>query len=191
MNKFNWKEENLYKQLYKTTPNYGSDGQRHQRLVNCIINKHSVKSVMDFGCGLQHTLLKGITSKNKKIKAVGYDPGITDEQQTELLKNSIDFNFLPELLISNDCLEHVPQEELFQCWEIFNKLSPKYMFIGVCTRPAYLLLPDGSNAHKTVMKGEWWEVQFKNNLTNYDVLFIAPFFDFLYNEALFFLTKKN
>lgn len=187
--KFTWKEENLYKEHYKQNPNYGSDGNRHQRTINCIINKFKVKSVLDYGCGLKHTLLNSIIARNKNIKAVGYDPGVTDEQQNNVLKNAIDFSFQPDLLISNDCLEHVPEDELKQCWDIFLRLNPKYIFLGVSTRPAVILLPDGSNAHKTVKEGIWWESEINKNLTNYNTTFIAPFFDYLYNESLFFCKK--
>jgi hypothetical protein len=54
-------------------------------------------------------------------------------------------------------LEHVPENELPTCWEIFKLLKPKTMFLVICTRKAGQILPNGTNAHKTVKPVDWWK----------------------------------
>jgi hypothetical protein len=160
-----WQDEEQYRQLYELKREYGTGGQGKLNEVLEIIDKYSIKSMLDFGCGQNCHLINALR-KSCDITIYGYDFAIVNE--TEYVSNRI----IPDkvdLIVSTDCLEHVPTKELPLCWQIFNNLSPKVMFHVVCTRLAGQILPDGTNAHKTVESADWWFKVMSNNFPKYKV----------------------
>lgn len=165
MEKIVWQDEEQYKLLYASKKEYGKDGHGKINIILDIIDNYYVKSMLDFGCGLNCTLIKAI-KEVRDIEAYGYDFAATEE--TEYVSNRI-IPKMVDLLVSTDCLEHVPKHELLMCWNIFNELSPKVMYHVICTRPAGQILPDGTNAHKTVEPADWWFNLIKENFPRYNV----------------------
>lgn len=182
---YKWKDTSQYLKVYQENPFYGMDGGSTFDIVSDIIKKHNIYSIFDFGCGPNAVLLKKLSKSFPNLKLFGYDPASIN---TELVKNEID-NFLrTDLVVSTDCLEHVPKEELGQCWNIFNNISPKFMFHVICTRKAGQILPDGTNAHKTVESPSWWESEIKAGLPEYDVVTSDVYEN---TQHVHFLLKKR
>ena len=63
-------------------------------------------------------------------------------------------------------------------------LSPKYMIHIISTRPAKKVLPDGTNAHKTIKNKNWWKEKIFE-CSNFDTAIIDP------NEYKAFFFDKN
>lgn len=188
--KYKWKDAAQYAEIYKKNPTYGSSGVGKTANVIDIIKKYKIGSVMDFGCGINAVLLKKIKSIEPNIELYGYDPAIPEESQTDLVKNYIDENLRVDLVISTDCLEHIPKEELQQCWDIFNKLDPMVMFHSVCTRKAGQILGDGTNAHKTIQSHAWWETEFLRGFDRYHVNNITTQKEIDTQHGYYIIVKK-
>jgi hypothetical protein len=59
-------------------------------------------------------------------------------------------------VVSTDVLEHCPIEDMeWIVGEIFN-YSCKFVFANVACYPAKKRLPNGENAHTTIMPAQWW-----------------------------------
>jgi len=188
--KYNWKDTNQYLKVYADNPTYGNTGVSRFSELSEIILKHNIKSVLDFGCGPNATLLNKLKETFPDVVFLGYDPAIRDDQTSEMLKNEIDQNLSVELVVSTDCLEHIPKEELNQCWSIFRNLRPRFMFHVICTRKAGQILPDGTNAHKTVETGEWWWAKVQSALTEYSVEDVTSEEQRNRAHVHFFLSKR-
>jgi len=158
-----------YYQIYAKT-NYASDESRQghlSRFVSPIINiaqKCHCKTALDYGCG-RGWLSRELTKKG--LPCDGYDPysGFTD------IKSQYD------MVISTDVLEHLTLDELIEAAEHIKSLKPKVMFHSVFHKKAKLILPDGTNAHKTIENPEWWKNKL-NELFEHKVVSAEP-----YNEA--------
>lgn len=167
--KYKWKDTENYVEVYEKNPNYGKDGGVLFDIVASIIRKNNINSVFDFGCGPNCILLKKLKNAFPKTILLGYDPAAIGEKQSDLVKNEIDFSLKFDMIVSTDCLEHIPSDELQQCWSIFNTIRPKFMFHAICTRKAGQILSDGTNAHKTVESANWWKLEMENCLKDYFV----------------------
>ena len=157
---FKYKDLELYKQMHKNAPSYGATGGRYIHRVIEHIEKYKPETILDFGCGkgcLKNAL------KMKQLEIDEYDPAIKGKEK--ILKDKYD------LIITTDVLEHLYEEEIEQVCKEFLSLSPETMFHVICTRKADALLPDGSNAHKTVKPIEWWKQKMESYL-NYRALVV-------------------
>lgn len=168
--KYQWKDTEQYAMLYKEKPTYDAAQNRHFSAVVKLIKNNNIKSILDFGCGQNNMLVKSIAMEFPDIKIFGYDPSVEDSQCSSILTNEIPDEYHVDLLISTDCLEHVPKEELPQCLKIFQNLQSKMMYHGICTRVAKQILPDGTNAHKTVESGEWWRDKLITEFPNFNII---------------------
>lgn len=181
-----WQDEEQYRQLYESEKEYGAGSLGNLNEVVDVINKYHVKSMLDFGCGQNCHLINAL-KKSCDITIYGYDFAIVNE--TEYVSNRI----IPEkvdLIVSTDCLEHVPTKELPLCWQIFNNLSPKVMFHVISTRLARQILPDGTNAHKTVESVDWWFQTMLNNFPKYKV-YNKSTEEIIKNQQACFLLELN
>lgn len=166
---YTWKDTEQYIKVYEDNPEYGSTGTGKYVLIIRLVKQYGAKSVFDFGCGPNHSLLKKLKKESPGLKLRGYDPAIIASQENEMISSKIPDGYQADMIVSTDCMEHINEEELPQCWNIFNSINPRVMFINVCTRPAGQILPDGTNAHKTVKGLDWWLDTMRTGLPNYKV----------------------
>ena len=165
-----FKDQEYYIELYKKNPKYGSDKiTKSINEVIEIINTFNIKSLFDYGCGLNQTLIKEILKNIKDIECVGYDFAILDEQCTANLINKIPIQREFDLIVSTDCFEHIYEDELEFVFESIKNLNPKVMYFVICNRKAGQILSDGTNAHKTVKNEEWWKDKLQNYFLNYKI----------------------
>lgn len=183
-----WTEIDLYKGLYKAKPNYDRVNNAHIFTVSGLIKSFNIKSVLDFGCGRHHVLINQLFKRHPQVKFLGYDPAI--EQPTSICTNEYDADPV-DMVISTDCFEHVPEKELDQCFDLISLKAPKVLFFVVSTRPASTILPDGSNAHKTIKNGIWWQNKIQNRLQSFEIIQTNSFYEkYCVSEAHFFGLKK-
>ena len=67
-----------------------------------------------------------------------------------------------ELLICTDVMEHIQKHEIEDSLIKMDNYSIKNLYFSICTRPAKKLLPDGQNAHVTLMSKQAWIAIIKN-----------------------------
>jgi len=119
-----------------------------------LIDKYECSSVLDYGCGnaLEYIHNK-VHEKVWNVSAVWYDP------------NHNKFNYLPDKefdgVICTDVMEHIPEESVSTVLNrIFNR-AKKFVFFNISIRKAAKTLPNGENAHVTVMPSSWWDDEIK------------------------------
>lgn len=141
-----YKDIELYKTKHLTDESYGNTGYLYADTINDYLSHYKdIKTVLDFGCG-KGTLKKALLSNNCEIDE--YDPAIKGKEK--IPKKVYD------LIITTDVLEHLHNDELSWACQEFLDMSPKYMLHFISTVPAVQLLPDGTNAHKTIHNADWW-----------------------------------
>jgi 2-polyprenyl-3-methyl-5-hydroxy-6-metoxy-1,4-benzoquinol methylase len=157
-----YKDIDLYKELHKTNSEYGATGFNYCNLINFYLEHYSneIKTALDFGCG------KGTLKQCIDFPIDEYDPAI--EGKENISQNQYD------LIITTDVLEHLYENEISLVCTEFMNLKPKRMLHFISTVEAKTILPDNTNAHKTVKHGEWWKntiskyTNFNIHMTQYD-----------------------
>ena len=110
--------------------------------INQIRKDKKIVTMLDYGCGkAQH--------HDATWGAYKYDPAIPEFEQ----KPATTF----DLVISTDVLEHIPYEDLPMVIRDIFSYANKWVFISVCCREAREILPNGMNAHATVMSQKAWK----------------------------------
>jgi hypothetical protein len=117
--------------------------------IDQIIKDKNIDTVLDYGCGqAQH--------QPQHWNITSYDPAVER------------FNIKPtgqfDLVICIDVLEHIPQEGLKKVLNDIFSFNQKHTFLTVHSGIAIKALPNGKNAHATVMPHRWWN----NLLSDYD-----------------------
>ena len=144
---------NNYTILHDNPPSYGSGGCYFSRK----IMSYNPASVLDYGCG------KGMLVKHLREQGMhteGYDPYVLEWQARPAKQY---------LLVSTDFLEHIPEEDLVDVFDDMRSYEPRMMYHVISNRKATQILPDGTNAHKTVKDADWWLSRLHNEFANYNV----------------------
>jgi hypothetical protein len=140
-----------------TTLNYHVDD------LHAIITILGSKTILDYGAG-KGSLYKatsiqlpdgrayaGITGYWGVHSITCYDPGYAPFSQ--LPRGRFDG------VISTDVLEHIPAEDLPWILDEIFGYADEFVFLNIACYEAKKVLPNGENAHCTVMAPEWWMEQ--------------------------------
>lgn len=111
------------------------------------IEKYSVTSILDFGCGKGHTLA-AVQNKFPNITCYGYDPA---REGFTVMPDNVD------LIYSSDVLEHIEPHLLDQTLNGLHQCANKAMYHLIACHPAKKGLPDGRNAHLVIETPIWWK----------------------------------
>jgi len=144
-----------YTELHKQ-PGYGVGGAWHRKPIMAVMTEYGCKSVIDLGCG-KGRLVELLTAGG--FEACGFDPYV--EAYSEVPDGCFD------AVVSTDVLEHFDFIMLGAMALLMRSLNPKVMYHCISNRLAAAKMPDGSNAHKTVEKPEWWTLWFAQALPEY------------------------
>jgi hypothetical protein len=137
----------IYTDWHKTFP--GSGQGKHYPYLLEQFSIHNYATALDYGCGKGGTIqwLESFTSTDID----GYDPGNEQYRNTQL-RDSYD------CVYSADVLEHIEREDLAEVISHMQSLSNVNIQIIDLT-PAKKHLPDGRNAHVTLLnKHEWIDI---------------------------------
>lgn len=143
----------LYKEMHLAGAFPGHSTKKNSESIKSLIQKYKAEDLMDYGCGKGLQYIEGKLHEEwgipfEKIRL--YDPAVPG-----LDKGPGGFECY-DGVICCDVLEHLEGHELREC--IFNVTlrARKFAFFSIATFPAKKRLPDGRNAHLTIMPREWW-----------------------------------
>lgn len=134
-----------YKEIHATRHYGDSATEEYLEVAAKVVKERTPKSILDFGCGRSDLAVHFWLDGARRIEH--YDPAIGKYKR------------MPEgkfdLVFCLDVMEHVPMQFVDQIFaEIRNKSGVALMSIS--TKPARAKLPDGRNAHVTLLtKSEW------------------------------------
>jgi hypothetical protein len=60
-------------------------------------------------------------------------------------------------VISNDVLEHIPEEDIAWTLDQMFRRAKSFVYLVAACYPAQKMLSNGQNAHVTVMPSTWWQ----------------------------------
>lgn len=132
-----------YRQLY--SPNYGATAYLYFDEIAKEVLKLNPKSILDFGCGRSDLVAHFWKDGQRRVEK--YDPAIPR------------FEMMPAgefgLVLCTDVLEHILMSDVQRILnEIANKSRNALFTISL--RPARKQLPDGRNAHVTLLTEDEW-----------------------------------
>jgi hypothetical protein len=143
---------NQYKIIHKQYK-YGSSGIRLLADIQPFVDQLKPESILDYGCG-NSKLLDKIETEAEKYK---YDPAM--EEYNELKIDKVD------LLLCTDVIEHLPVNLIHDFIKRLKALSEN-IILCISTQPAEKTLPNGMNAHLTIMSIEAWIVLLRMHFDN-------------------------
>lgn len=144
---------NNYTYLHDREPSYGSGGCYFSQKIIA----YNPSSILDYGCG-KGALVKYL--REQGIHAEGYDPYVSGWDARPAKQ---------DVLVSTDFLEHIAEEDLSEVFTDMLSYQPRIMFHAISNRKAIQILPDGTNAHKTIKDANWWLGSLHNEFANYNV----------------------
>lgn len=132
-----------YQQLHANY--YGASAYLYFETIAKEVMALDPKSILDFGCGRSD--LVAHFWKDGARRVAKYDPAIP--QFKEMPEGQFD------LVLCTDVMEHIPIEDVER---IFNEIRDKSnsVLFTISMKPARAKLPDGRNAHVTLLNADEW-----------------------------------
>ena len=138
--RFSLDYKQLQQQFHEECATYGTSGTA-ARIVKSL-SEQIGGTVLDYGCGKQ-ALKKALPD----VEIVGYDPfipGLDKEPEAA------------DIVVCADVMEHVEVEYVRGVLDHIQSLTKKVAVFIIQCAPAQKTLPDGRNAHITLMPHDWW-----------------------------------
>lgn len=144
----------IYRQMHddETAGVYHFPGRsvlQHAWIINQLIRKHDSRTLLDYGCGLGFQYSKEGVHKWWGIKPHLYDPAV--KRYAARPEGEFDG------VICADVMEHVPRDEVPAVLKEVTAYATQWVFFSICCRPASRMLPNGANAHCTLLPEKEWE----------------------------------
>lgn len=156
-----------YKELHKDENVFdGNTIKLHKESIKQGLELTGSKSILDYGCGKGHQYTNRFVHEEYffGIMPSLYDPGV--EEFSKLPKGTFD------AVISTDVLEHIEEEDISDVIkQIFSK-AEKFVYLGICNKPAIAILPDGRNAHVTLKSFDWWLDKILEHSSVYTMIYV-------------------
>lgn len=120
--------------------------------ITTLIRDGHLKSALDYGCGKAELHERHRLQELWRLDVLDkYDPGVVE--WCEPPSRSYD------LVFCTDVMEHIEESDIDSVLRHIHSMTRKVAFFSISTRLASKLLPDGTNAHKTVKPEKWWRVK--------------------------------
>lgn len=127
---------------------YGGKGSRWAQTVSNAIEAHGLTSILDYGCG-QNTLIGALRDKGwAGIAMKGYDPAVWGLMQAP--------TGIWDGVVCTDVLEHVEADKLEAVMDHLTLLTGRWLLLSIGLEECGKTLPDGRNAHITLMPRHVW-----------------------------------
>lgn len=124
--------------------NYGITGSKFGPVVSDMVNKTGSKTLLDYGCGRNRSLLKALDCD---VQYIGYDPGVEEYSAEPPACDAV---------ACIDVLEHIEPELLDNVLDHIRSKTLKHALLTIHTGPAVKTLSDGRNAHLIQEPPRWW-----------------------------------
>ncbi len=136
-----------------------------------LIRYYGARTLLDYGAGKgrHYTAAKLVLPDGRKLPPLKeywqfesvtcYDPGYAPFR--EVPTGTFDG------VICCDVLEHCPQEDLPWIIDELFRYAKKFVFANVASYPALKHLPNGENAHCSVLAPSWWEELIRETADRY------------------------
>ena len=156
------------KKMFKTWQNNNTNYQdKILYYINGAMQATSAKTVLDFGCGGGEQYDIGMVHKKMGVKLDNltlYDPGV--DKYSALPDKMVD------VTISFDVLEHIPIDELPEVFKYIFSHTKCFCYFTIFCGLAMKILPNGENAHCTVLsQPDWKKLIAEYNVNNIPVLY--------------------
>lgn len=148
----------LYKEYHKDESKYPGDSFKpHADKIAQLVKLYSAATLLDYGCGKGRQYSQEHLHYAWGFMPILYDPAVTA------------FNRLPDQrfdgIYSTDVMEHIPLEIIPEIFTWIFEHADRFVYFNICTRPAIAVLPNGKNAHCTLLNiDEWVDLINKYNL---------------------------
>ena len=149
-----------YNTVHEQKASWGKSAHKHLMSIQACIAELKPGAIVEYGCG-KSTLYK--TLDYKQATYTRFDPAIPGIDTLDIKQ--------ADFAINTDVLEHIPLQELPTVLSKIRSLTDKVYFY-VCTRPASLILPNGENAHCTLMSAEKWLDLIKQHFSQAQIVHI-------------------
>ena len=150
----NWWIEEYKKYHAENETNYPGNNLKPQlHHIKDLVQDTKAETLLDYGCGkgLQYTEWKH--HEELGVMPTLYDPAVPEYQK------------LPEGsfhgIYSTDVMEHIPKEQLPEIFDNIYTRAERFVYLGICTRPAKTVLSNGENAHCTIEPIGFWTTMVK------------------------------
>ncbi len=90
----------------------------------------------------------------KDVRVTCYDPGYAPYAAP------VDGVF--DAVISTDVVEHIPEDDIPWLLDELFGYANKFVYVVAACSPANKIMPDGTNAHCTVRRPQWWAEQMRS-----------------------------
>jgi len=134
-----------YALIHQSDPDYGRTSETMVDQMTTVCRQIRPATILDFGCGRSKAV--DLLAQRLGATPYRYDPAIAE------------FSAIPasacDLVLNTDVLEHLDVNEVGIILQQIATISGNVYF-NISTRPANKVLPNGENAHATVMPKEWW-----------------------------------
>ena len=142
----------------------GGSLKPHLGTIGDLVKRHQPRTLLDYGSGkglvYQDSPAHPAGSRHKRlphwpnVEITCYDPG--HAPYAEPVSGPFD------AVISTDMLEHVPEEDVPWVLDELFALTRGFLYVVAACFPARKHLPDGQNAHCTIMPPAWWHGQLES-----------------------------
>lgn len=126
---------------------FGRSGAKYADEVMAFAHELGAATILDYGCG-ESTLRKRLHKLRVSQLVHEWDPAIPQRNRR--------MPYPADLVVCTDVLEHVEPEKLDNSLRHLYALTRIGCYLAIATRPAKQLMPDGSNAHRTIEGADWW-----------------------------------
>lgn len=130
---------------------YGRHGDKWAAEVAALARREQLTELLDYGCG-QGSLCRALRGLAPELELHEYDPAIAGKERAPAPA---------PFVVCTDVIEHIEPDCLGSVLDDLQRLSLKYLFAVVSTRPAKKLLEDGRNAHLIVQPESYWRPLFE------------------------------
>jgi 2-polyprenyl-3-methyl-5-hydroxy-6-metoxy-1,4-benzoquinol methylase len=137
---------NAYRRMHLTRFYGSSATELHLNMIAELVRANRPKSILDYGCGRSDLVAHFYLDGARRIER--YDPAI--RQFRRLPRGPFD------MVLCCDVMEHIPLGEVDAVLEEIRS-SGKVAVFTISLKPARARLPDGSNAHCTLLTRSEWE----------------------------------
>ncbi|MCB2106639.1 MAG: hypothetical protein KDE14_03010 [Rhodobacteraceae bacterium] len=143
--------------LHASSPQFGELPNKEFVLegLGSLIGSTNAKTLLDYGCG------KGVLKQHAAalwpdVEVFEYDPAIPGK---DTLPQPAD------IVACIDVMEHIEQELVDDVMDYLAVLTKHVFFTTIALSPAFKTLPDGRNAHITLMPPDWWFAKIQARFT--------------------------